>query len=64
VIPPQLDRTYTVNKGVLAVLVVFFGFWMFTDPHGLADFTSNSGDALWGWGQELCTSLIEFLGDL
>ena len=44
-----------MNKGVLAVLVVFFGFWMFTDPHGLADFTSSSGDALWGWGQELFT---------
>ena len=26
-----------MNKGVLAVLVVFFGFWMFTDPHGLAE---------------------------
>jgi hypothetical protein len=53
-----------MNKGVLAVLVVFFGFWMFTDPSGLADFTSSSGDALWGWGQELFSSVIEFLGDL
>lgn len=53
-----------MNKGVLAVLVVFFGFWMFTDPSGLADFTSSSGDSLWGWGQQLFSSVIEFLGDL
>ncbi len=53
-----------MNKGVLAVLVVFFGFWMFTDPHGLANFTQSSGDAVGGWGKELFTSLIEFLGDL
>jgi hypothetical protein len=53
-----------MNKGVLAVLVVFFGFWMFTDPHGLAGFTQSTGDAVWGWGQQLFTSLIEFLGDL
>ena len=52
------------KKVVAVVVIVFLGFWMFTDPHGLADFTSNSGDALWGWGQELFTSLIAFLGDL
>ena len=53
-----------MNKGVLAVVVVFFGFWLFTDPHGLADFTGSAGDAVWGWAQELFTSLIAFLGDL
>jgi hypothetical protein len=53
-----------MNKGVLAVVVVFFGFWLFTDPHGLADFTQATGDSMWGWGQQLFTSLIEFLGDL
>jgi hypothetical protein len=53
-----------MNKGVLAVLVVFFGFWMFTDPHGLAHFTQSSGDSIAGWGEKLFNSLIEFLGDL
>jgi hypothetical protein len=62
---PSTDRTDpTMNKGVLAVLVVFFGFWMFTDPHGLAVFTQSTGDAVWGWGQQLFTSLIEFLDAL
>ena len=53
-----------MNKGVLAVVVVFFGFWMFTDPHGLAQFTQSSGDSIGGWGKQLFTSLITFLGDL
>ena len=53
-----------MNKGVLVVLVVFFGFWLFTDPHGLAGFTERPRDAVWGWGEKLFNSLIEFLGDL
>jgi hypothetical protein len=53
-----------MNKGVLAVVVVFFGFWMFTDPHGLAQFTQSTGDSVAGWGQKLFSSLIAFLGDL
>ncbi len=53
-----------MNKGVIAVIAVFFAFWMFTDPHGLADFTGSAGDALWGWTQELFTSVIDFVGDL
>ena len=53
-----------MNKGVFAVLVVFFGFWMFTDPHGLAHFTQSTGDSVADWGKQLFTSLIEFLGDL
>jgi hypothetical protein len=53
-----------MNKGVLAVVAVFFGFWLFTDPHGLADFTQSAGDGLWGWAQQLFTSLIEFVDEL
>ena len=46
------------------MIVVFFAYWMFTDPHGLADFTGAAGDALWGWTQELFTAVIDFVGDL
>jgi hypothetical protein len=53
-----------MNKGVLAAVVVFFGFWLFTDPHGLASFTETTADAVMGWGQQLFNSLIAFLGDL
>jgi hypothetical protein len=53
-----------MNKGVLAVIAVFFGFWLFTDPHGLAAFTSTTADSMAGWGQKLFSSVIAFLGDL
>lgn len=53
-----------MNKGVLAVVVVFFGFWMFKDPDGLAQFTSTSADAVWGWTQQLFTAVIEYVGNL
>jgi hypothetical protein len=53
-----------MNKGVIAVLVVFFGFWLFTDPSGLADFTRSTGDAVSGWGEKLFSSVIQFIGDL
>jgi hypothetical protein len=53
-----------MNKGVLAVIAVFFGFWLFTDPHGLAAFTATTADSLSGWGEKLFNSVITFLGDL
>ncbi len=53
-----------MNKGVIAVLVVFFGFWLFTDPSGLADFAGSSADAITGWGEKLFDSVITFIGDV
>lgn len=53
-----------MNKGVLAVIVVFFGFWLFTDPDGLAQFAQSTGDSVVGWGQQLFKSVITFLGAL
>ena len=53
-----------MNKGVIAVVVVFFGFWLFTDPTGLAGFTESTADSVAGWGEQLFESLITFLGDL
>jgi hypothetical protein len=52
------------KKVVTVVVIVFLGFWMFTDPHGLAQFTQSTGDSVAGWGQKLFNSLIAFLGDL
>ena len=52
---PQHDRTDPMNKGVLAVVVIFFGFWIFTDPHGLAGFTQSTGDAVWA-GASSCST--------
>ena len=54
-----------MNKGVIAVIVVFFGFWMLHRPARRWPTSAGSaGDALWGWTQELFTSVIDFVGDL
>ena len=53
-----------VKKLLLALVVLFLGFWMFTDPHGLARATSSSAGQTWDLGQQLFTSLITFLRDL
>ena len=52
-----------MNKGVLAVVVVL-GFWLFTDPHGLALFADAAAGALASWGDKLVTSVVEFLAAL
>ncbi len=44
----------------LALVVVFLGFWMFTDPDGLAD----SSGALWGATTQLFSAVIRFFGEL
>lgn len=49
-------------KKVLPVLVVLFlGFWLFTDPHGLARATKSSASETWDLSTQLFTSLIAFL---
>ena len=49
------------KKVVLAVVVVFLGFWMFTDPHGLADAASAGGEQTWDLTTELFGALIAFI---
>jgi hypothetical protein len=53
-----------MNKGVLAVVVVFLGFWLFTDPDGLANVSSNVASGGWDWTQQFFSSVIEFVGKL
>lgn len=53
-----------LKKLVLVVLVLFVGFWMFTDPRGLASFAQDSGGGLWTMTQDLFGHVIDFLGAL
>lgn len=49
-------------KKVLPVLVVLFiGYYMFTDPNGLADMAKEGGAALWDGLTNLFTATIDFL---
>ncbi|MBA2445106.1 MAG: hypothetical protein H0V49_07230 [Nocardioidaceae bacterium] len=52
------------KKAVVALIVVFLGFWMFTDPNGLADAATAGADQTWSLTQQLFTAIIDFVGAL
>jgi hypothetical protein len=53
--------TGVLKKGVLALVVVFIGFYMFTDPNGLAQTSKDGAGALWEALTSLFGALIDFL---
>jgi hypothetical protein len=61
---PQMETPVMVKKAVIVVVVLFLGFWMFTDPHGLAHATRSSASETWNLSEQLFTALIKFLRDL
>ena len=52
------------KKLLLVLAVVFLGFWMFTDPRGLADAAGTSADAAWAMATQLFQALIRFFSAL
>ena len=52
------------KKVTLWVLVIFLGFWMFTDPHGLAEAAQAGGSKTWDLTEKLFEALIRFFGAL
>lgn len=54
----------TARKAFLVLLVVFLGFWMFTDPDGLAAAAAAGADQTWSLTQQLFTAIIDFVGAL
>lgn len=50
-----------LKKGVGVLLVVFIGFYMFTDPNGLAQTTKDGAGALWQALTSLFGALIDFI---
>lgn len=53
-----------VNKLILLVVVLFLGFWLLHDPHGLAHATKSSAGQTADLGDQLFSSVIKFLTDL
>jgi hypothetical protein len=49
-----------VKKLLLVVVVLFLGFWLFTDPHGLAHATRSSAGQTADLSGQMFTSLIAF----
>ncbi|MBW8750029.1 MAG: hypothetical protein JF565_01215 [Propionibacteriales bacterium] len=50
-----------LKKGMAILVVVFIGFYMFTDPNGLAQTTKDGGAALWQALTSLFGALIDFI---
>lgn len=53
-----------MKKVILVVLVVFIGFWLFTDPSGLATTAKEIGGAGAEGIGALFTKVIDFIGSL
>jgi hypothetical protein len=50
-----------MKKVVIAVLVAFLGFWLFTDPTGLADTSKTAGSGAWSAAESMFRAVIDFL---
>lgn len=46
------------------VVIVFLGFWMFTDPNGLAVTARSAGGQGWDLTTQGFSGLIDFIGAL
>ena len=49
-----------LKKVILVVIVVFLGFWMLTEPNGLAD----AAEGAWAVTEDLFQGIIDFFGAL
>ena len=52
------------KKGLLVLLVVFLGFWMFQDPHGFATTAKTAGGGSWDALSTVFRGVIRFLNQL
>lgn len=52
------------KKAMLVVALLFLGFWMFTDPDGLASAAKAGGAQTWSLATQLFRAVIDFVGAL
>ena len=50
-----------VKNLVILVVVLFFGFWLMHDPHGLAHATSSSAGGTADFGGQVFGAVIKFV---
>ena len=50
------------KKLILLVAIVFLGFWMFTDPAGLADISKAAASGGWDLTSDAFSGVIDFVG--
>ncbi len=52
------------KKLIAVVVVVFLGFWMLSDPAGLADTAKSASGEGWSVTEKVFTGVIDFVGAL
>lgn len=52
------------KKLIAVVAIVFVGFWMFTDPNGLAETTKSASAEGWDLTTQAFAGIIDFVGAL
>ncbi len=52
------------KKLILGVVILFVGFWLFTDPSGLADAVRGAGSQVWNLATQLFSAVIRFVGEV
>jgi hypothetical protein len=52
------------KKALLALAIVFLGFWLFQDPSGLADAAKGGGSSAWAMLVQLFNAVINFFDAL
>jgi hypothetical protein len=52
------------KKVTLGIVVLFVGFWLFTDPSGLADAVRSAGGQIWDLATQLFSAVIRFIGEV
>lgn len=53
-----------MKKALIALVVVFLGFWLITDPRGLADAAGRGGGQIVDLGGRLFDAIIAFINEL
>lgn len=53
--------TGALKRGIVLLALVFIGYYMFTDPHGLAKVSTDGAAALWKALSHLFGALIDFI---
>ncbi len=53
-----------MKKAAIIVVVLFIGFYLLTEPVGLADVASNGGSAIWKLATQFFKAVIDFLNAL
>jgi hypothetical protein len=53
-----------MKKGAALLVVLFLGFYLFTDPNGAADMAQQLAETVWGLLVSLFEAVIAFIGAL